>query len=107
MIPIVIICLTLVIISGMVASVHLSKITALKPPAPPNMPAHPCAAFHTFEPITTRHIDASTLSCTHTSLLSRCTVCLAHKTELYPGNFQLEDFVAKTNEIERLEGLVR
>jgi hypothetical protein len=95
----VIISLSLVVAAGMWAFVRLSKTTAIQPPAPP---VHPCTNWHFFEPIATRPIDGSPYACKHTSLLSRCRVCLIHKTEVFPGEFTLVDFTMPgAKELER------
>ncbi len=80
------------------------KVSPLTPPVPP---VHPCASFHTFEPITACPLDGPALAYKHTSLLMRCRICGQHDTKVFPGDFQLSDFVARTNEIERLKEMAR
>jgi len=71
-------------------------------PPPVEEKKHPCTPWHLFEVISTRHVQ---LACPHTSVLSRCKVCGQHKTEVFPGDFDLRDFVMAKNELERLEGM--
>jgi len=82
------------------------KLKVLPPPAVASAPEplrqHPCAVFHFFEVISTRHIQ---LACIHTSVLSRCKICGQHKTDVHPGEFDLRDFVRTTNEITELKGM--